>query len=292
MDHSLIVLLLLIGSQINSFAQEARGSLGFGYFRACPQNGLKDINYDDGHGMSISYMSRKWPVGSWAHFQYGGRMDFASMDKREYDPVLLNTPTEDYGDVKVSNSMYGTFALARFSFGNGRVQPYAEALIGHRTFNTQQQIQAQNPDFNPQFESLTVYDKVVYTNRFHYGGSLGVTYQLNKYIILEAGVTYTEGGEGAVMPLDDIYQEGPVLRYPHVFSETDMLLINGGIRFQFYKIQRRPSSGSSPSSTPKKYTDPPQEDNPPPPPPPPPIEKRKLEPKKDTKPKKNNTERS
>ncbi|MFY0643199.1 MAG: hypothetical protein JXR19_01905 [Bacteroidia bacterium] len=285
-------LLFLLAFPLLSMAQEARGSFGLGYYRACPQNGLKAVNYDDGHGMHFTFLSRKYPFSTMS-FQYGGRLDFASMGSKDFEPVLLDVPNEDYGDLEVRNSMFGLFGLARVNFGQSNLQPFFQGQLGYRTFNTQQNITAQHPERNLQFESFTQTDKVVYTNRFHYGATVGVTYQLNRSIILESSVTYTEGETGAVMPLEDIYQTGPVLKYPHVFSETDMLLINAGIRFQFYRHERKPRTGTSPTkpSTPT-YKDPPIEKDPPPPPPPPPIEKRKLEPKKNNKPKKNDTTNS
>ena len=281
-----LTLLFTMAFPLLSLAQDARGSFGLGYYRVCPQDGLKSVNYDDGHGMHFTYLSRKYPFSGMS-FQYGARLDFASMNHRDFEPILLDVPTEDFGDLQVRNSMSGLFGLARLNFGEQKFQPFIQGQLGNRTFNTKQIISAQNPELNQQFESVSESDRVVYTSRFHYGGAAGFTYQLNRSIILESSVTYTFGETGAVMPLCDIYQTGPVLNYPHVFSNTDMLLINAGIRFQFYKQERKPRSSTSPSSpsTPKN-TKLREDTNPPPPPP---IEKRKLEPKKNTKPKKNDT---
>lgn len=264
---------------------DMRGSLGFGAFKACPQNGLQDSGYDDGWGFKMTYLSRNIPVTKLWNLQLGARMDFSAMDHRDFDPVVLNTPTEDMGDLKVKNSMFGMFAVGRLSYNMNKFQPFVEGLVGFRDFSTSQLITAQNPSLNPEYEATSYFDNVVSTSRFHYGGSIGIAYYLSKHVILESSVTYTEGGVGAIMPLSDIYQQGQVLRYPHTFSETDMLLINAGIRFQFYKVKRSTSTrtrSTAPSTTPRR--DPVERDSSPPPPPPPP--KKKLEVKPPSVPKK------
>ncbi len=273
------------------YAQE-RGSLGFGFYKACPQNGFDTINYNDGWGGKITYFTRNFSLNDQLSLQFGGRMDFASMDKRDFDPVVLDTPVADMGDLQVRNSMFGLFGVSRLNIGTAKLKPFVELMAGYRAFSTDQYITAQNPSYNPEYESQTAYPNVVQTNRFSYGGSIGFSYQLTRVLILESSITYTEGNAGAVMPLCDIQQSGEVLRYPHRTSETDMLLINAGIRFQFYKIKRSTSSSSG-SSTPKKKTiDKTEDDGPPPPPPPPPVKKKKLEVKPPTKPKKIDPDRS
>ena len=285
------ILATLLLSAFYTNAQDQRGSLGLGLFKACPQNGLEAINYDDGWGFKLTYLSRDIGLGDAWNLQFGAHMDISSMDSREFEPVTLNTPVADLGNLKVKNSMLGLFGVARLSYGQGSVRPFVEGLIGERSFNTKQIITAQSPGLNPEYESQTIFDQVVYTDRFHYGGSIGVSYQMNRSIIFETSITYTEGTVGAVMPLQDIYQQGQVLRYPHKLSETDMLLINAGIRFQFYKRTYTPRPPSYPSSTPTKTKtiDRTEDSNPPPPPPPPKTPKKKLEVKPDTKPKKIDT---
>lgn len=289
MRKILIVVLLLSNLYLN--AQDQSGSLGLGFFKACPQNGLEEINYDDGWGFKMSYLSRDIDLGDALNLQFGGRMDISSMDSRSFEPVTLNTPVADLGNLKVKNSMFGMFGLARLSYGQGAVRPFVEGLAGGRSFNTQQIITAQSPGLNPEYESQSITDKVVYTSRFHYGGSIGVSYQVSRSILFESSITYTEGGIGAIMPLQDIYQQDQILKYPHKVSETDMLLINAGIRFQFHKRTPTPRPPSYPSSTPTrtKTIDKTEDSNPPPPPPPPKVPKKKLEVKPDTKPKKIDT---
>lgn len=278
---------ILVFFAVQAQDNDMRGSLGIGAFKACPQNGLQDSGYDDGWGVKLNYLSRYIPVTKLWNLQLGARMDISGMDHRDFDPVALSTPVEDMGDITVKNSMFGMFALARMSYGLNKFHPFVEGLVGFRDFTTTQTITAQNPSYNPEYESVTTFDNVVSTNRFHYGGSVGVSWNLSKHVILESSVTYTEGGVGAIMPLSDVSQNGPIMNYPHLFTETDMLLINVGIRFQFYKVQRSSSSGGSRSTSPTYRNNNTRErDTSPTPPPPPP--KKKLEVKPPSTPKKDN----
>ena len=254
-------LLLILASFlfIPTYAQNQSGTLSFGYFRAIPMNNLCDIDYDQGNGFKIGFMSRQFDMTSAVKFNWGLRMDIASMDKREFDAIPINTPVPDMGDLTVRNSMYGFFGLARLSFGSGAVQPYAEFLLGHRNLHTKQVITAQNPNLNPEYEAETYYNRVVWTKRFSYGGSVGVSYRLSPGFSLETSVTYTEGGVGAVMPLKDVSQNEVYMNYPHQQSETDMLLINVGIRFRLGSTRSNTSSTAEtkpgpPAKTNTRYT--------------------------------------
>lgn len=279
----LFALILLSSAQ----AQERSFSLGIGYFGACPQNQLDDIGYDDGFGLNLNFLSRPYPIGSGSSWQVGMRIDMAAMDNRNFGTVPLNTPVADLAELKVSNGMSGVFGQFRYTMGEARLKPYIDLLVGFRSFNTKQTLNAMQPELNPDYEESTLYDKVVYTDRFAYGGSFGLQYRISKYVILESSITYTEGGSGAVMPLDDVFREGELMRYPHSISQTDMLLIDLGVRFQLYRLELNSGGSTTPSRTPSyRNTVPDTQDtrdqrDPTPDPP-----KKKLEVKPPTEPKK------
>ena len=97
-------------------------------------------------------------------------------------------------------------------------------------------------------------ERVVHTKRFHYGGSVGVTYKLNESISLESSITYTFGREGAALPLQNITREigSNEVKYDNYQTvKTDILLINAGIRFNLFKnySYNPPSKPSNNNST-------------------------------------------
>lgn len=250
-------------------AEVSEGSIGFGLHVACPQSELKDINYDDGFGLNLSYLSRGYPYKSKLNFQMGARMDFASMQSRTFDSIAIKQPasgTAIIGDanVKASNRMYGFFGLVRLNWGtqDNKFVPYVDIIAGHRNYNTYQYVSLNEPKYNPEYESSTLTNKVVYTKRFHYGGSLGLNYRVSPTFSLETSVTYTIGERGAALPLGDIERlEGSnEINYANFQRvKTDMLLINAGIRIHLFKnyshTTKTPSTNNTNTPKSTRYKD-------------------------------------
>lgn len=262
---SLITTIALAQTQ----AKVSRGSIGIGLHLACPQSELKDINYDAGFGLNLSYLTREYPYKSKVNFQLGARMDFANMGSKNFDSIAIEQPVDGptiIGDanVKAGNRMYGLFALTRINFGTqqDKLVPYIDLLAGHRNYNTHQTISLNRPEENPDYESSTITEKVVYTKRFHYGAGIGIKYNANESISFDAGITYTFGETGAALPLDRITRSagGDEIDYTKYSSvKTDMLLINAGIRINLYKRytnSRNTNTGTTPSPSNTRYKDP------------------------------------
>ncbi len=272
MNKILTVILSLFTTAIlaQTQAKTPKGSIGIGLHIACPQSELKDIDYDPGFGLNLSYLTREYPYKSKVNFQVGARMDFANMQSKTFDSVAVaqpadGTPIVGYANVKASNRMYGFFGLVRLNFGTqeDKFVPYIDLLAGHRSYNTYQNISLHKPEENPDYESITLTDKVVYTNRFHYGAGVGIRYNLNSSISLDAGFTYTFGKTGAALPLNNITRSvgGDEIDYTQYSNvKTDMLLINAGIRINLFKRYTHkksytPSTTTTPIPTNTRYKD-------------------------------------
>lgn len=250
-----LILPLIIFLSTPGFAQKkvSQGSIGLGLHLACPQSELGVIDYDDGIGLNISYLSRKFPYKSPVNFQLGARMDFAHMQTRRFESIIL---AQDDGpliigdaNIEARNRMYGLFAEGRINFADEfqKVSPYLSLLAGHRNYTTYQVLSLNQPNYNPEREAASVTERVVHTNRFHYGGTVGIIYKLNNSISLESSITYTFGHEGAALPLKDIVRENGSneVKYNNYQTvKTDILLINAGIRFNLSKTYNH----SSPSN--------------------------------------------
>ncbi len=240
--------LLLVTLSIGVFAQQqtgriSKGSMGFGLHWACPQSELKDIKYDDGIGIHFTYLSKKMPYKSPINFQWGVRMDFGNLGKREFENIIV----EDNGTIlpggatiTAGNTMYGLFTNGRINFlpDGTKLTPYMDAIVGHRNYSTHQTLSLNKPGLNPEYESSDVVNRVVHTKRFHYGGSIGVNYQVSPAFSLESSITYTFGEIGAVLPLQDIVRsEGSnEVNYTNFQRvKTDLLLMNVGLRLHLFK---------------------------------------------------------
>jgi hypothetical protein len=256
-------------SYAQNTAEVSKGSIGIGLHLACPQSELKDINYDDGFGLNLSYLSRKYPYKSFVNFQVGARMDFASMQNRKFDSIQVEIGSNGElaiggATVTSKNRMYGLFAFSRVNFGNddSKLVPYVDLLVGHRNYTTYQILDLNSPDLNSSAESQSTTERIVHTKRFHYGGSLGLNYRVSPTFSLETSVTYTFGERGAALPLGDIERlEGSnEINYSNFQQvKTDMLLINAGIRIHLFKnyshTTKTPSTNNT--NTPKntRYKD-------------------------------------
>jgi hypothetical protein len=254
-----LILPIIILLSAPGFAQKkvSQGSIGIGIHSACPQSELGDIEYDDGIGLNISYLSKKFPYKSPVNFQLGARMDFAHMQNRKFPSINL---AQDDGpqiiggaNIEARNRMYGLFAEGRINFADEfqKVSPYLSLLAGHRNYTTYQVLSLNQPNYNPEREAASVTERVVHTNRFHYGGTVGIIYKLNNSISLESSITYTFGHEGAALPLKDIVRENGSneVKYNNYQTvKTDILLINAGIRFNLFKTYSHSSTSNDNSS--------------------------------------------
>jgi hypothetical protein len=254
-----LILPLIIFLSTPGFAQKkvSQGSIGLGLHLACSQSELGDIDYDDGIGLNISYLSRKFPYKSPVNYQLGARMDFAHMQTRKFESIIL---AQDDGpliigdaNIEARNRMYGLFAEGRINFADEfqKVSPYLSLLAGHRNYTTYQVLSLNQPNYNPEREAASVTERVVHTNRFHYGGTVGIIYKLNNSISLESSITYTFGHEGAALPLKDIVRENGSneVKYNNYQTvKTDILLINAGIRFNLFKTYSHSSTSNDNSS--------------------------------------------
>jgi hypothetical protein len=249
--------LLCAVAGLHAMAQESKGYLGIGFHTACPQSELKDIKYDNGYGINLSYLSSRYPSKSMLNVQAGMQMDFAKMQSKKFenlelsDPNIIGTAT-----ITATNSMYATMGVVRLNWGtdDDKFVPYVNFLIGNRQYNTRQRLQLDEVSQNPDYQSDTTTRHIVYTSRLHYGAGIGCSYRLNKSFSLESGITYTFGDKGAALPLRNIKQvEGTsqVDFSDYKIVKTDMLLINVGFRIHLFQQYQTPlESTSSPTTAP------------------------------------------
>ena len=179
------------------------------------------------------------------------------MQTRRFESIIL---AQDDGpliigdaNIEARNRMYGLFAEGRINFADEfqKVYPYLSLLAGHRNYTTYQVLSLNQPNYNPEREAASVTERVVHTNRFHYGGTVGIIYKLNNSISLESSITYTFGHEGAALPLKDIVRENGSneVKYNNYQTvKTDILLINAGIRFNLFKTYSHSSTSNDNSS--------------------------------------------
>lgn len=256
--HALLVLVTAAGLHAN--AQESKGYLGIGFHNACPQSELKDIKYDNGYGVNLSYLSSRYPSHSMLNVQAGVQLDFANMQSKKFENLELSDPNiKGTATITATNSMYATMGVIRLNWGtdDDRFVPYVNFLVGNRQYNTRQRLELDEVSRNPGYQTDTTTRRIVYTSRLHYGAGIGCSYRLNKSFSLESGITYTFGDKGAALPLRNIQLvEGTsqVDFSDYQTVRTDILLLNVGFRIHLFE-QNAPSYESTSTPNPTRYKD-------------------------------------
>lgn len=244
LPFQILFVALFIISSVNTNAQSYWTFGGHGAF---PQNELKKAGYDNGGGIHLGIMGRMRPATSTGiyNFQWGVFSDVSWLGHKDFG-VMINTPVPDNAKVRINNYSLSFYGVLRNAWDFDKYMIYGDLIFGPRGYFTKQTITAENPNLNPDYESVTTYDDVVYTTRFQRGIAAGFLYKLHPNVYADFGFTYATGPKGLVQPLKDVFQEGNEIRYNPMRSETDILLIRAGFVF---KIQIN-SSGYNYNSEP------------------------------------------
>jgi len=244
--HILFVALFLICIA----STNAQSYWTFGGHGAFPQNELKKSGYDNGGGVHLGIMGRMRPATSTGiyNFQWGVFTDASWLSHKNFG-VMINTPVPDNGKVRINNYSLSFYGVLRNAWDFDKYMLYADFVFGPRGYFTNQTITAENPNLNPDYESLTTNRDVVHTTRFQKGIAAGFLYKLSPHVYADFGFTYAMGPKGLVQPLKDVFQEGNEIRYKPKRADTDILLIRAGFVF---KIQLNSSGPSNYSPTPQQ----------------------------------------
>jgi hypothetical protein len=165
---------------------------------------------------------------------------------------MINTPVPDNAKVRINNYSLSFYGVLRNAWDFDKYMLYADFVFGPRGYFTTQTITAENPNLNPDYESVTTNSDVVYTTRFQKGIAAGWLYKLSPHVYADFGFTYALGPKGLVQPLKDLSQDGNEIKYKPKRSDTDILLIRAGFVFKF-ELSSSGSSGYTPSPQQDSY---------------------------------------
>ncbi len=123
-----------------------------------------------------------------------------------------------------------------------RIVPLFEAFAGPRAFTTVSTYSYDTPHvpwqvaFDEDANQETVRETEYVDWTWGYGFSVGTNYFISRYVELELIIKYLEGGNVSYLLMKDITRDpvnGEFIYDPRQ-SETDMLMLNLGIRFSFF----------------------------------------------------------
>lgn len=185
-------LLLLVAFSLSASAQQEH-YFGFYLNGLTPQSNLKDSGYRNGGGFSFEYLSPSLfqNYDRVMEVRLGAGMEFLfNGGSNKVKDLVFNTPNNDLGWSKFQNNMFGFYVAPKFIFNTGKVKPYFDMMGAVRLFNTYQV-----NEFN---REVSGYERrstkpVIENAVLHYGGSLGLLYELNKNVMFDMRFSYTTG---------------------------------------------------------------------------------------------------
>jgi hypothetical protein len=249
-----LTILFFLALNVCSFGQNT-ASFGTSFIHYQPLFSFKELPYDVGYGAKLDFVSKKYSLTKSFDYQFGGHVDFGAMGRKNFS-VSLDLPNPDNGTVSSRNSTYGLFGKVRFipSY-DGNFKPYVELFLGHRNFNTRQIVIANTPSLNPQYESQSTFDRVVFTQRFNVGAGFGFRYRTSQKLAIETSLIYhTSVTKGAVQPLNQVENINGYIQYNHEISYTPILLVNLGLRFYFNEKSEYDPNQRRPTNTQRRET--------------------------------------
>ncbi|KAB2917703.1 MAG: hypothetical protein F9K23_04785 [Bacteroidetes bacterium] len=241
---------LMLG--IVSFAG-AQHHIGFYLNGATPFNQLNDSGYRNGIGFSAEYLSPSlFAPNTRSPFEVrvgAGIEFFHHGSSKKVEDLVFNTPNNDLGSSKLQNQMFGFFVAPKFIFNVGRFSPYVDVFANARIFNSYQVNR-----FNKEVQGYerTSNKPVVQNAAAHYGGSVGLIYNLGSRIAFDARVSYSTGSAINFVDLKSPAKDPDLasgITYRTVRTPvSDMLTYRIGILIKLDNVQRSQSTHYTPNN--------------------------------------------
>lgn len=154
---------------------------------------FKDSNYQEGVGFSIEFLSGTLYKTKNNFFQIRLGLGFEFLhygSSNRVNDLVFDTPNSDLGSVRIRNRMTAFYFAPKFIFNTGRVSPYFDLMGVSRSFYTNQ-VNRFNENVDGYERQTTT--RLLKNGRQHYGGSLGLMYNLGRSVVFDARVSYTQG---------------------------------------------------------------------------------------------------
>lgn len=226
-------LLLLFGLSFLLGNANAQPYLGIHFIGSSPLNMFCDSAYRDGFGLNLEFFSdnltRNVIRPNAFDLRWGLGFDYQGSGREKYD-VILNTPNNDPGEMKLSNSHIALTANLRMTFaGESRLSPYLDGFVAWRGFHSYQTLTMDDPD--PEYETTTQ-ERILGRSTFHYGASVGAMYRLNRIVSLDTRATYSIGSATDWVNLNTVQRENNTMTYRQSHTITDLFMFRVGFVFR------------------------------------------------------------
>jgi len=235
-----IILSLILLSALDSSAQrrtrDERGnrgpSLSVGFQVVQPRDEFKSIYDGNPVGIGGLFLVN----GGRTPFEFGAGYSWQSMGKQEESIRILegqNLEGEDIyssGQITVNSNIQTFQTVARFKPFAGKIQPYADAIIGFKSYTTKTTILADNGSYSEVIDE----DKEAKDVSAVYGWATGLKFEVARSFMLEGRFEALQGGRTNFINPEtiEIDKEGG-LTYAKENSNTNVYLFHLGFSIEF-----------------------------------------------------------
>ncbi len=164
--------------------------IGFHLTGMMPLGTLHDSGYRPGLGFNIEVMSADILKAKYMGLSLGGSMGVLWNGFSKKQDVILATPNNDSGYTRIYNMGFHLDFIARAEFGNYRLKPYLDAVLGIRNVSTFQSI---NSDQNIQGYSGNT-NTMLTSWALQYGVSAGLRWHWVPGVSVDLRGTLYNGG--------------------------------------------------------------------------------------------------
>ena len=232
----LLMLILAVDVSAQRRTREERAnrgpSLSVGFQVVQPRDEFRSIYDGNPVGIGAAFLIN----GRRSPFEFGVGYGWQSMGKQEESIRILegqNIDGDDIyssGQITVNSNIHTYQTMARFKPFSGKVQPYADAIIGFKAYTTKTTILADNGSYSEVIDE----DKEARDVSAVYGWAAGLKLEVARSFMLEGRFEALQGGRTTFINPEsiEIDKEGG-LAYQKENTNTNVYLFQLGFSLEF-----------------------------------------------------------
>ena len=230
---ALLILILLVTSSVDSFAQGVRGEGGLSFTVGVPQGEFGDQLDNPGFGGSlyggIGLGASPIVLGADVGFLIYGH-------ERRTEPFSTTIPDVTV-DVITNNNLVSGHLFARLQPPRGTFRPYADVLFGFKYLFTDTRIRSEGFNDDEPIARSTNFDDTALS----YGAGGGIQIQVfdgqggegPQAVYIELGARYLIGRPAEYLKEGSVRRENGRVAFDVTKSDTDMLNVKLGVGVRF-----------------------------------------------------------
>ena len=222
-----VSMMILLGCCATSNAQTQRFQFGLDFTTVIPTGDFSKNVTNNGYGAGVQFLFRlgRLPL------LLGGDFAFATYGSDEHIESISETIPELEVKVRTTNNITMPHLVLRAQPREGRVRPYADALVGFKYLSTDTTILSEST--GEELTSSKNLSDLVYSYGFGGGVQVRLASAGNGDISLDSKVRYLRGGRAEYLKEGSVRRENGTVFFDVLTSRTDVVTVQVGITFRF-----------------------------------------------------------